>query len=63
MMSFVITSSFPSAANAITTSGLGSLGMSGIIIDNVSGVAGASQIYFGGLQNNTGVQASQSALQ
>jgi len=63
MMSFVITSSFPSAANAITTSGLGSLGMSGIIIDNVSGAAGASQVYFGSLQTNAGVQASQSALQ
>ena len=63
LMSFVITSSFPAAANAATNTNLGSLGMSGIIIDNVSGVAGASQIYFGSLQTNVGVQASQSALQ
>lgn len=54
---------FPSSANAATTSNLGSKGISGIIIDNVSGSTGTSQIYFGNLQVNTGVQASQSALQ
>ena len=38
--------------------------MSGIIIDNVSALTGASQVYFGSLQTNVGVQApSQSALQ
>ena len=63
IMSFVITSSFPSAANATTNNNLGTLGMSGIIIDNVSALAGASQVYFGSLQTNVGVQASQSALQ
>jgi hypothetical protein len=53
---------FPSSANATTTSNLGTKGTSGIIIDNISGSTGASQIYFGNLQVNTGVQASQSAL-
>jgi len=52
---------FPSAAIATLTN-LGSNGTSGIIIDNVSGVAGASQIYFGNLSNQTAVQVSQSAL-
>jgi len=33
-----------------------------IRIDNVSNVTGASEIYFGNLQNNTAVQASQQAL-
>ena len=63
IMSFVITSSFPVAAAATTNNNLGSLGMSGIIIDNVSALTGASQVYFGSLQTNVGVQASQSALQ
>jgi len=64
LMSFVLpVSAFPSAANATLTTNLGTLGMSGIIVDNVSGVAGASQIYFSSLQFNAGVQASQSALQ
>jgi len=53
---------FPTAANATTTSNLGSNGLGGMIIDNASGLAGASQIYFGNLQNQTGVQVSQSAL-
>jgi hypothetical protein len=50
---------FPTSTNAITSSNLGSLGISGIIIDNVSGTTGASQIYFGNLQLNTGVQFAQ----
>ena len=62
IMSFVITSSFPSSANAVTTQGLGAAGTSGMVIDNVSGTTGASQIYFGDLQLNTAVQASQSGL-
>lgn len=64
VMSFVITSAFPTAANAIFSplSSLGIKGMSGMIIDNVSGTTGASQIYFGNLQASTGVQASQLAL-
>jgi hypothetical protein len=37
-------------------------GASGIIIDNASGSAGASQIYFGNLNAGTGVQMSQAAL-
>jgi hypothetical protein len=65
--SFVLPTSspftFPTAANATLTTGLGTAGMSGIIIDNVSGLPGASQIYFGNLTGETGVQASQSALQ
>jgi hypothetical protein len=61
--SFVITSSFPAAAHATLTTNLGNHGISGIIVDNVSAAPGASQIYFGNLQNQTGVQASQSALQ
>lgn len=63
LMDFVITSSFPSSTNASTTSNLGTFGMSGFIIDNVSNTIGSSEIYFGNLQNNTGVQASQLALQ
>lgn len=38
-------------------------GTSGFIIDNDSTQAGASQIYFGNLQNGHAVQASQAALQ
>lgn len=54
---------FPTAANATLTTNLGGDGTSGIIIDNVSGVAGASQIYYGNRQTNSAVQASQLALQ
>ena len=53
----------PTAAFAETTTNLGNHGMSGFIIDNISGVTGASQLYFGNAQNQTGVQISQSALQ
>lgn len=64
VMSFVLgASTFSTAANATFTANLGTLGMSGIIVDNVSGAAGASQIYFSNLQLNSGVQASQSTLQ
>ena len=38
-------------------------GASGIVIDNSSGAAGTSQIYFGNLSAGTGVQMSQAALQ
>lgn len=62
-MNFAITSTFPTLTNVTTTSNLGSNGMSGFVIDNVSNAVGASEIYFGNLQNNTAVQASQSALQ
>jgi hypothetical protein len=61
--SFVLTSTFPTAAKATTNTNLGNHGMSGFIIDNISGVTGASQLYFGNAQNQTGVQISQSALQ
>jgi hypothetical protein len=54
---------FPTAANSTLTTTLGTNGISGIILDNVSGATGASQIYFGNLQTNAGVQVSQSALQ
>jgi hypothetical protein len=56
---------FPTSANAVGTTSslnLGNHGLSGFTIDNVSSLAGASQIYFGNLQQNTGVQASQSNL-
>jgi len=66
IMSFALPTAFPFTfpvvANATTNANLGSAGTSGMIIDNVSGTNGASQIYFGNLQVNTGVQASQSAL-
>jgi hypothetical protein len=69
LMSFVLPAfapfTFPTAANATATNdtlNLGNNGMSGIGIDNVSAAAGASQIYFGNLQQSTAVQASQSAL-
>jgi hypothetical protein len=69
MMSFSLPTAspftFPAAPAVATTIGgsLGTGGMSGFIIDNVSTATGASQIYFGNLQANTGVQVSQSALQ
>ena len=53
---------FPTTANATSAGNVGPSGISGFIVDNVSGVGGASQIYFGSLQNNAGVQLSQSAL-
>lgn len=69
LMSFALPAfapfTFPTAANAAATNdtlNLGNRGISGIIIDNVSGAAGASQIYFGNLQQSTAVQASQAAL-
>lgn len=63
IMSFDIGSAFPVPIAATTTNNLGAAGMSGFIIDNVSGTAGASQIYYGSLQTSVGVQASQSTLQ
>lgn len=66
IMSFVLPQAapftFPTTANATLTTNLGNVGISAMIIDNVSGLAGASQIYFGNPQNETCVQASQSAL-
>jgi hypothetical protein len=38
-------------------------GSSGIIVDNISSQTGASQIYFGNLQNGNATQVSQSGLQ
>jgi len=65
LMSFALPTNapftFPTVANA-TSIVPGPAGISGIIIDNVSGTNGASQIHFGNLQNLLGVQASQSAL-
>jgi hypothetical protein len=63
IMSFNITSSFPTVISAATTNNLGAAGMSAFIIDNVSSSAGASQIYYGSLQTSVGVQVSESALQ
>jgi hypothetical protein len=67
LISFVLPTTspftFPTSANATFAGNVGPSGISGIIVDNVSGVAGASQVYFGSLQNNAGVQASQSSLQ
>jgi len=55
---------FPASANATMFGNqLGPLGTSGMIIDNDSSTAGASQIYFGNLQNNNATQVSQSGLQ
>lgn len=62
LMSFNVTTSFPTAAAATATSLLGPAGTSGIVIDNVSTASGASQIYFGNLQASTGMQLSQAAL-
>lgn len=53
---------FPTAANATTTTNLTSSGTSAIMIDNVSSTAGASQLYFGNVGAGTGIQASQAAL-
>lgn len=65
IMSFDITSGFPTAAKSVTTfpNTFGAFGTSGIVIDSVSSIPGASQIYFGNLQSNTGEQLSQSGLQ
>jgi hypothetical protein len=71
--SFDITSGLPN--NTAAAAGLASPGgSSGIIVDNVSGTTGTSQVYFSALGNSTcttnpngstgcAVQASQSALQ
>jgi hypothetical protein len=64
VMSFNITSSsFPTGPGAtLTATALTSGSISAMIVDNVSGQTGASQIYFGNLQPSVGVQASQSTL-
>jgi hypothetical protein len=49
-------------ATTLTLSGAGGVGTSGIIIDNVSTAAGASQIYFGAINSGRGEQASQATL-
>jgi hypothetical protein len=62
VMGFDVTSSFPTAAaSALSLGGQGD-GASGIVIDNISTQAGASQVYFSNLQNGDATQASQSAL-
>lgn len=61
--SFNIGSTFPVPVAATTTNQLGAAGISAFIIDNESGSAGASQIYYGSLQTSVGVQSSQPALQ
>jgi hypothetical protein len=53
----------PVATGTNANLNLGADGLSGIIIDNFSGESGASEIYFSNLQQGTGVQASQAALQ
>jgi len=66
LASFVLPASgnsVPTAASATMTSTYtGTTGPSGIIVDNVSGTNGASQVYFGAPTLNLGVQASQSGL-
>jgi hypothetical protein len=64
VMSFNVTSSsFPTGPGAtLTATALTSGSISGMIVDNVSSSAGASQVYFGNLQLSAGIQASQSAL-
>jgi len=54
---------FPTAANATPTTNPGSKWDQRNHYRHVSGVAGASQIYYGNRQTNSAVQASQSALQ
>ena len=56
------TGTFPSAPTATYTSGIGPSGTSALIIDNSSGMTGASQIYFGNIQAGTAMQLSQAAL-
>jgi hypothetical protein len=67
LVSFILPSSgnsVPTKANATMTSiYTGTTGPSGIIVDNVSGMNGAAQIYFGAPTMNLGVQASQAGLQ
>ena len=63
IMGFDITSGFPTTAHATFTTNLGTDGTSGIVIDNVSTTKGASQIYFGNLENGDATQASQGGLQ
>jgi hypothetical protein len=63
VMNFIITSSFPTSANA-TRNSSSSSGISGMIIDNAStAIGGASQIYFSNPSAGAGVQLSQSGLQ
>jgi hypothetical protein len=55
---------FPTSAKSTMPGGsLGPKGTSGVIVDNAAATTGASQIYFGNLQNNNATQVSQSALQ
>ncbi len=55
---------FPTSALATMPGGsLGPKGTSGVVVDNAATTTGASQIYFGNLQNNNATQVSQSALQ
>ena len=58
-MSFELGSSFPTGAAAAYN--VGPYGFSGIIIDNVSTQAGASQIYFSN-NNGNATQLSQNGL-
>ena len=76
IMSFDITSGFPTTAKSVaalhTTNSTIPFGIAatnaamatgGIVIDNVSTSAGAAQIYFGSLNSSTGEQLSQSGLE
>lgn len=63
IMSFTLGTSFPAAPAAVHALGGSNNGSSGIIIDNTSTQAGASQIYFSNLQSATSAtQLSQSGL-
>jgi hypothetical protein len=63
IMMFTITSAFPTGGpTKFTTTNLGTMGTSGFIVDNGLSTTGASQIYFGNLNNSSGTQISQSGL-
>lgn len=63
IMSFTLGTPFPTAPTAVHALGGSNNGSSGIIIDNTSTQAGASQIYFSNLQSDhSATQLSQSGL-
>lgn len=62
IMSFDITSSFPTTVQSTLVTGSQRKGTSAIITDNFSTVPAASQVYFMNLNTGAGVQASQANL-
>lgn len=66
VMSFNLGATFGTSLAPIATFPLGGTAAnaaSGIVIDNVSATKGASQIYFGNMENGDATQASQAGLQ